>query len=70
MNKCFEAIETILFNENLEVTTMVSAEKEQIDFLKPINPNEGNKKGNVEKWLAELELNMKDTLRKIGKECA
>ena len=59
MNKCFEAIETITFSENLEVTTMVSGEKEHIDFLKPINPNEGTKKGNVEKWLSELEDQMK-----------
>ena len=30
---------------------MISAEKEDVKFLKPINVVEGDNKGNVEKWL-------------------
>jgi len=34
---------------------MISAEKEKIKFNKGINVNEGEKKGNVERWLYEIE---------------
>jgi dynein heavy chain len=34
---------------------MVSPEKESVDFIKKINPNEGEKKGNVERWLVDIE---------------
>jgi len=34
-----------------------------------VNVNEGEKKGNVEKWLLEIENEMMDTLRVITKNC-
>jgi dynein heavy chain len=34
---------------------MISAENENIKFNKKINVNEDDKKGNVEKWLGEIE---------------
>ena len=34
---------------------MISAEKEKVKFFKPIDVNDGEKKGNVEKWLLEIE---------------
>jgi len=46
---------------------MISAEKEKVPFSKAINVNEGDKKGNVEKWLCEIEAVMIDTLKKIMK---
>ena len=46
---------------------MISAEKEKVQFSKGINVNEGEKKGNVEKWLCEIESVMIDTLKKIMK---
>jgi dynein heavy chain len=33
---------------------MISAEKEKVPFIKSIDVNEGDKKGNVEKWLLEI----------------
>lgn len=33
------------------VSGMVSMEKEKVDFSKRVDVNEGDKKGNVEKWL-------------------
>jgi dynein heavy chain len=33
------------------VSGMVSMEKEKVDFSKRVDVNEGEKKGNVEKWL-------------------
>lgn len=44
---------------------MISAEKEKVNFSKSINVNEGEKKGNVERWLLEIENIMIDTLKKI-----
>ena len=46
---------------------MISAEKEKVKFNKSINVNEGEKKGNVERWLYEIEQVMIDTIRKIMK---
>ncbi|KAM3134228.1 hypothetical protein pb186bvf_013648 [Paramecium bursaria] len=65
INKCFEAIALLEFNPNQEVVAMISAEKEKVNFSKSINVNEGEKKGNVERWLLEIENVMIDTLKKI-----
>jgi len=42
---------------------MVSAEGERVNFIKPVDVNEGEKKGNVEKWMLEIESQMRKTLR-------
>ena len=42
---------------------MISAEKEKVDFKRSINVNEGEKKGNVERWLSEIEEVMIMTLK-------
>lgn len=44
---------------------MISPEKEHIPLLKPIDVNEGEKKGNVERWLLEIEEMMRETLKEI-----
>lgn len=46
---------------------MISPEKEKVPFEKSIDVNEGDKKGNVEKWLLEIEHEMRNTLKKIAK---
>jgi len=47
---------------------MISPEKEIVPFFKKIDVNDGDKKGNVEKWLLEIEVTMRDTLRTIAKK--
>lgn len=47
---------------------MISGEKEKVKFNKSINVNEGEKKGNVERWLSEIEGVMIETLRKIMRD--
>jgi len=42
---------------------MVSAENEVVEFCKKIDVNEGDKKGNVEKWMLEIEKVMRLTLK-------
>lgn len=48
---------------------MISSEKERIKLIKPIDVTEGDKKGNVEKWLLEIEKSMIKTLHQITKDC-
>ena len=55
MDKCFEGIYRVIFTEKDEVTGMISAEGEQVMFNKGVDVNEGEKKGNVEKWMLEIE---------------
>jgi dynein heavy chain len=44
---------------------MISADKETVPFKKAIDVNEGDKKGNVEKWMLEIENTMRTTLKQI-----
>ena len=44
---------------------MSSAEKEDIEYIEKIDVNEGDKKGNVENWLLEVEAQMRKSLKKI-----
>lgn len=45
-----------------KVGGLISAEKEKVKLLKLIDVNEGDRKGNVEKWLLEIEKSMIKTL--------
>lgn len=67
VNKCFEAINLLQFTKKEEVAGMISPEKEEVPFEKIIDVNEGERKGNVEKWLLEIEHEMRNTLKNIGK---
>lgn len=55
MDKCFEGIQKVIFTDKDEVTGMISAEGEEVLFDKKVDVNEGEKKGNVEKWMLEIE---------------
>ena len=68
MDKCFEGIANVMFNDNDEVYGMISAEGERVEFDKKVDVNEGDKKGNVEKWMLEIEAVMKRSLKNICKE--
>jgi dynein heavy chain, axonemal len=47
---------------------MISAEGETVTFTKKIDVNEGDKKGNVEKWMLEIETQMRRTLRECCRD--
>jgi dynein heavy chain len=68
MDKCFEGIQKIVFTDKDEVEAMVSAEEECVQFETKIDVNEGDTKGNVEKWLLECENMMRKSLKTICKE--
>jgi len=65
LSKCFEAIDKVVFSDNLEIIGMLSPENETMDLIKKIAVNEGEKKGNVDLWMGELEDTMFKTVRDI-----
>ncbi|KAI5937324.1 Dynein heavy chain 1, axonemal [Manis javanica] len=60
LRKCFENIARLLFQEDLEITHMYSAEGEEVELSASIYPS-----GNVEDWLREVEHGMKASVRDI-----
>ena len=54
----------VRFDKNNDIIeALVSAEGEVVELVKKINVSEGENKGNVEKWLLEVEHSMMATLR-------
>ncbi|XP_073385492.1 uncharacterized protein [Physcomitrium patens] len=63
LKKCFEGINALTFQENLDITHMWSVEKEVVEFTRSTNPKAA--KGNVERWLIEVERMMRETLKVV-----
>ncbi|GMI46774.1 hypothetical protein TrCOL_g2001 [Triparma columacea] len=66
MKKCFDGIDKLEFQENLDITACLDSKEERIPFEyeacnhKLINPNDSG--GNVEAWLVEVEAVMRKSL--------
>uniref|UniRef100_A0A8C9M054 Dynein axonemal heavy chain 1 n=1 Tax=Piliocolobus tephrosceles TaxID=591936 RepID=A0A8C9M054_9PRIM len=60
LRKCFENIARLLFQEDLEITHMYSAEGEEVQLSFSIYPS-----SNVEDWLQEVERSMKASVHDI-----
>ncbi|XP_067216276.1 dynein axonemal heavy chain 7 [Linepithema humile] len=61
LKKCFEGIARLRFNEDLEVLAMRSTEGEEVEILEIISTSAA--RGQVEKWLIELESEMRKSVR-------
>jgi len=69
MGKCFEGINRVRFDQNNEIIeAMVSVEGEVVDLHEPVNVTTGDKAGNVEKWLLEVQESMIKCLTRITGE--
>jgi dynein heavy chain len=60
LRKCFENIYKVKFESDMRISTMFSAENEEVQFKENIYPT-----GNVEDWMLEIERVMKESLRII-----
>ncbi|PRD34653.1 UNVERIFIED_CONTAM: Dynein heavy chain 3 [Trichonephila clavipes] len=63
LKKCFEGIARLEFTKDNEIVGMISAEKENVPLSKKIVPAAA--KGMVEKWLAEVEVSMLQSLKDV-----
>lgn len=63
LKKCFEGIAKLKFNTDLDVISMVSSEEEVVNLS--IVVDTAKARGQVEKWLVDLETSMKSTVREI-----
>lgn len=61
MKKCFEGIARLNFDDDLMVHAMRSSEGEEVELVDVISTSSA--KGQVEKWLLELESDMKRSVR-------
>jgi hypothetical protein len=52
----------------MHVVGMYSPENEYVPFTKTIDVNDGERKGNVEVWLLDIENIMRETLKDISKK--
>ncbi|XP_014014461.1 dynein axonemal heavy chain 3 [Salmo salar] len=63
LKKCFEGIAKLEFTEDMEITGMISSEKELVPFSTKLYPAKA--KGMVEKWLQQVESMMMTSVRDV-----
>ena len=66
LKKCFEGISKLEFNDQQEISAMISAENEVVTFINKIYPAKA--RGMVEKWLLQVEEMMIQSLRYVIKD--
>lgn len=63
LKKCFEGISKLKFTAELDVISMISSEEETVHLSMVVDT--ARARGQVEKWLVDLEISMKLTVREV-----
>lgn len=61
LNKCFEGINKLKFNDGMDALAMISIEKEEVEFVDVVSTSAA--RGSVEKWLLQTEEQMLASIR-------
>jgi dynein heavy chain len=66
LKKCFEGVAKLDFDDQLNITALISSEKERLPLTEPVSTVQA--KGSVEKWLLQVEKMMLRSLKDtVGK---
>ena len=64
LKKCFEGVNSLNFGDDLDVVAVQSSEGEVISLTQVISTSSA--RGQVEKWLVELEISVKESIKKVA----
>lgn len=63
LKKCFEGVANLAFDEKLNITALISSEKERLELFQKVSTADA--KGSVEKWLSSVESMMMISVQKV-----